>query len=189
MQMIQRYGKLILGVFGISTLGVVFASTGSVRSYADDGRQTSSVIVANTASQPVPTTAVGTTQITGGVAITNTPNVNVAGPVTVVPDARRAVTLAAPFKFTATDKAVEIDLVAPGTSQPYQVPAGQRFVLESISFVCVQLTDRSSFIQLQDVAPDGAALLYNLPSVVMRVFTDTQGNEVSEYLSTMQYRA
>lgn len=117
---------------------VVFSSSITARSQA----KASNVNVVNTASNPVPTVAQGTTSIAGNVSVTNTPTVNLASGATVGinNDASRPVPIqdvdrptAQPFKQTSQLTFDPGFALAMGGQ--FSVPAGKRLVIECVTVI------------------------------------------------------
>jgi hypothetical protein len=89
------------------------------------------VIVANTVANPVPTTIQGTLPaISGNVAVTNTPTVNVGSIPTFVVQSRDE-PARQPFQHFGT---FQIEAPAFGGNDSFTVPAGKRLVIEYVSF-------------------------------------------------------
>ena len=103
--------------------------------------QQASVVVTNTAANPLPTQATGTTTVTGTVAISGTPEVNVANIPNVPLDsttfstaeaaARNIVRLVA---ITPTDSGIAPAKII-GTPTVYVVPEGKRLVISGATFL------------------------------------------------------
>jgi hypothetical protein len=173
MRWITRYGKLVLCAIGISALGVTLASTGSIAAMASQGTTSPSVVVANSSSQPVPTSPVGTTQISGSVTVSNTPTVNVAamptvslgtGTVMTLHDARRAVTIWA-SGADGDSFSTNFGTGAGSPPTPYVVPAGQRVVVESVAASCFVPTGEPLNVALSQVPQFGTQFAFHLPLV------------------------
>ena len=108
-----------------------------------------SVNISNTPGSPVPTQAQGTTNVAGSVSVSNTADnpvpTQVQGTATVAGSVSISNTAAAPVPVHNLDadlrQPLEVDLhggwptgeITTETDNPYQVPAGMRFVIQHIS--------------------------------------------------------
>jgi len=109
----------------VLAVGVNLGGTGRV--IADAVKD---VIVANTAAHPVPVTLQGTLPaISGNVAVTNTPTVNVASLPTVIFQ-NRDEPARQPFQRFAS---FQMQAPATGAGDTFTVPAGKRLVIEYVS--------------------------------------------------------
>lgn len=87
------------------------------------------VVVTNTRSNPVPVAPVGTTAVAGSVAVTNTPSVSIAGPVSVRDAADRDLHFV--LLECAFDPAFSGGRMCTATAF---VPPGKRYVIRSATF-------------------------------------------------------
>ena len=122
----SQLGKRVFPVFGVSVLAVALLLAIPLTSNAVPSDK--DVRVINTTAEPVPTAAQGTTTISGNVAVTNTPTVNLA------PGASISVSNfndgQQPFQAAAngTQNGTNVS-----TINVANVPAGKRLVIEFIS--------------------------------------------------------
>jgi hypothetical protein len=129
------------------------------------GPPTFGVNVVNPATAPVPVTIQGTGIVTGNVAVTNTPSVNVANEVSA-----RIVAMPVPTPYVS-DRHLSIGALGDATSvqgQYEEVDDGIRVLIEYVSFYCTTRPGDSMLsagIGVEGVKPDGtrATLYYRLP--------------------------
>ena len=117
--------KRVLPVFAVSVLAVALLLAIPLTSNAVPSDK--DVRVINSTAEPVPTAAQGTTTISGNVAVTNTPTVNIGGgsiSVNNFNDGRQ------PFQAAANGTQNGTNVSTLGVAN---VPAGKRLVIEFIS--------------------------------------------------------
>ena len=121
----SQLGKRVFPVFGVSVLAVALLLAIPLTSNAVPSDK--DVRVINTTAEPVPTAAQGTTTISGNVAVTNTPTVNLGGgsiSINNFNDGQQ------PFQAAAngTQNGTNVSTISVAN-----VPAGKRLVIEFIS--------------------------------------------------------
>lgn len=145
----------------VSILAVAFSCAAA--SALAGGPPVFPVTVVNPPSAPVPVAIQGTGVVTGSVAVTNTPNVNVANEV-----AARIVAMPSPAPYRA-DRHLPLTDLATSIQGPYEnVPDGLRVVIEYVSFYCTTRPGDSMLnvgIGVRGVGPDGIAktMFYHFP--------------------------
>jgi hypothetical protein len=140
MDFMQKQTRHTLVAMVLVVLAVLINLGGTGRVIADAVKD---VIVANTAANPVPTTIQGTLPaISGNVAVTNTPSVNVASLPTVLVQSRDE-PARQPFQRFGS---FEIEAPAFGGNDSFTVPAGKRLVIEYVSFRSNILTGANQIV-------------------------------------------
>jgi hypothetical protein len=136
----MNVSRHLYAIAGLATV-LTAASFGSPHTRAVALRApTSNVVVTNTSGNPVPTSAQGTTQVAGTVAISGTPSVQLSG----VPSVTITNDSSSPLPVTSVDVAARTPVDAfntltypdgqiGGGNRVYQVPFGKRLVLQSLS--------------------------------------------------------
>jgi hypothetical protein len=162
----------------------------------------SDVNVVNTASNPIPTLAQGTTTIAGNVSVTNTPTVNLASGASVNVTNTPTVNLASgasiginnttanPVLVRSVDDAVrqifqkQVDLIwADGTygqNTFFSVPSGKRLVIEHVSAIAHDLGQHPTMFRVTTFA-GGQQVIHFLVS-------SSQGESGRQFVASQQMR-
>lgn len=194
MKKLKHYLTASLGlILFVSVVALSLPQTGHSNSAVAD----KDVRVINTAAEPVPVIAQGTTNIAGNVSIANTPTVNskqsgawnvgITGTPTVEvgneasnPVLTRDVDrpTAQPFQYVAIVTLGEGD---GGQNTEIPVPSGKLLVIEQVSaFAIVSADQRLNFSILTHVAPDNAMRPHYLQSTKEEIGSGTNLYTVSQ---------